>query len=47
MPQPPKAGQTQSQYVSECMADPQMQNEFPDKDQRLAVCYAEWKKAKS
>lgn len=48
MPIPqPKAGQEQDEYISECMTNETMVNEFPEKDQRLAVCYAEWKKSKS
>jgi hypothetical protein len=40
MPIPkPKTGEKQAEFVNRCMANPTMKSEYPDKDQRLAVCY--------
>lgn len=43
----PRAGQSESQYMRECMADEQMKREFPNPQQRLAVCATYWKESKS
>ena len=36
----PRKGKKESkdEFVSRCMSDPKVKNEFPDNDQRLAVC---------
>jgi hypothetical protein len=45
MPIPtPKAKETQQEFISRCMSD--LKSEFPDKEQRLAVCYTQWKEKK-
>ena len=44
MPLPkPKAGEKQSEFISRCMSDGTMMIEYREKDQRLAVCYVQWK----
>ena len=36
----PRKGKKESkdEFVSRCMSDPKVKNEFPDNDQRFAVC---------
>lgn len=44
MPLPkPKGKETQDEFVSRCMGVEGMKKEFPDNDQRLAVCFKQWK----
>lgn len=44
MPLPkPNAGESQDEFVERCMSNDAMKEEFPDNDQRLAVCYQRWK----
>lgn len=43
MPHPDK-GETESGYISRCVSNEEMKRKFPDKKQRLAVCYSYWKK---
>ena len=40
----PRAGQSQSEFVSSCMSNSAMKKEFPDEKQRTAVCYSQWRK---
>jgi hypothetical protein len=40
----PKAGESESEFISRCMADSTMNSEYPEQSQRAAVCYAYWKK---
>ena len=43
MPLPkPNDGETKDEFIDRCMADETMQEEFPDEDQRYAVCLAQW-----
>jgi len=43
MPLPkPKVSEPQKEFVSRCMTSATMMIEFPDKKQRLAVCYNQW-----
>src|SRR5690606_32212350 len=43
MPLPkPNDGETKDEFIERCMADETMQEEFPDEDQRYAVCLAQW-----
>jgi len=45
MPIPtPKAKETQQEFISRCMSD--LKSEFPNKEQRLAVCYTQWQEKK-
>lgn len=39
---PPEAGETQEEFYGRCMADPGMRSEYPDDDQRSAMCTARW-----
>ena len=41
---PKPSGESEDEFISRCMGDDQMVKEFPDQDQRAAVCYAQWKK---
>lgn len=44
MPLPqPEFGETKEQFLSRCMADDTMQDEYPDEKQRYAVCNSLWK----
>ncbi len=46
MPLPkPKPKETQSEFISRCIADPIMSREFPDREQRGAVCYYQYNNA--
>ncbi len=39
MPIPsPKSGESEDGFVSRCMGNKSMKSDFPDRDQRLAVC---------
>ena len=35
----PRSGESEDAFISRCMSSGKMQAEFPDEDQRLAVCY--------
>ena len=41
MPLPDPSGESQSEFISRCMSE--LADEFPDQDQRLAVCYTQWR----
>src|SRR4030067_1086963 len=44
MPLPkPKSDEPKKDFLSRCMANDTMQEEFPDDDQRFAVCQQQWK----
>ena len=44
MPVPePQAGESQEQFIQRCMSNNTMVVEYKDKDQRLAICYTQWK----
>lgn len=40
---PKPSGETEDEFISRCMGDSQMLKEFPDQEQRAAVCYSQWK----
>jgi hypothetical protein len=40
---PKPAGESEDEFISRCMGDSQMLKEFPDQEQRAAVCYSQWK----
>jgi len=42
----PKDGETKKDFLSRCMANEIMNNDYPDKDQRFAVCNSLWDKEK-
>ena len=44
MPLPtPRKGETEQDFVSRCAGSDAMNEEFPERDQRLAVCYDLWR----
>lgn len=44
MPLPvPKSTETQEKFISRCIANSVMNREYPNREQRLAVCYSIWK----
>jgi HK97 family phage prohead protease len=48
MPMPkPKEGETEDDFIGRCMSDETMMTDYPDKDQRLAVCYKQWEDGRS
>tara|TARA_Y100000310_G_scaffold342628_1_gene446657 strand:- start:2009 stop:2224 length:216 start_codon:yes stop_codon:yes gene_type:complete len=47
MPLPsPHGGQKKKSFISDCMSDPEMIEEFPNQKQRAAVCHSQRKRAK-
>jgi len=45
MPLPkPSKNQKQSEFISKCAGDEAMNKEFPDKKQRVAICYSQFKR---
>lgn len=46
MPLPtPRPGEEQDDFVSRCMGDETMNDDFPDQEQRSAVCFRQWRDA--
>ncbi len=44
MPLPkPKPNETEEEFIARCMSDSVMENEYPDTEQRSAVCYSQWR----
>lgn len=44
MPLPtPAVGETQKDFISRCMSSDIMKMDYKDKEQRYAVCQAQWK----
>ena len=39
----PKKGETRDKYIPRCAGNSEMNSKFPDRKQRLAVCYSYWK----
>ena len=47
MPFPkPTDDEKQSEFISRCMGTDAMNSEYPDREQRAAVCYGQWRKTK-
>jgi len=45
MPIPkPQAQEDQQEFIGRCMSE--LAGEFPDQEQRLAVCYTSWREGK-
>lgn len=45
MPLPnPRKGETEQKFVERCMGDTVMTEDYPDEDQRLAICYSQFGK---
>ena len=38
----PRPTETKKEYIRRCMMDDQMISEFPETDQRFAVCQTQW-----
>lgn len=48
MPMPkPRASEARDAFLLRCMGDEAMQSEFPDRDQRYAVCNTQWRERDS
>jgi hypothetical protein len=48
MPLPsPSKKEKKSDFISRCMSDEAMKKEYPNRDQRLAVCFTTWKRSKN
>jgi len=44
MPLPkPKPGENRNDFIARCVTDPIMQSEFPEQDQRLVICYVQFR----
>lgn len=44
MPLPtPKSGENEDAFISRCMGNDEMNKEFPETDQRAAVCFKQWR----
>lgn len=44
MPMPkPRKDETQKEFISRCMGDDTMNEDYPENDQRAAVCYTQWR----
>ena len=44
MPLPePKSDEKKSEFMDRCVGDPSMNEEYPDVDQRYAVCHKQWR----
>lgn len=47
MPIPkPKKNEKEDDFIERCMGNETMKEEYPDNDQRLAICYDSWRKEK-
>jgi hypothetical protein len=44
MPLPTPKGENQQEFMARCMGE--LKSEFPDREQRLAVCYTQWREGK-
>ncbi len=45
MPEP-KANESKNAFISRFMSNEQMQKEYPDRDQRVAIAYTKWRSEK-
>lgn len=44
MPLPkPKPGENRNDFIGRCVTDAVMQREFPQQDQRLVICYLQFR----
>ena len=41
MPLPTPKGESQQEFMARCMEE--LKSEFPDREQRVAVCYTQWR----
>jgi len=42
----PKSDEKEKDFISRCMGNDTMKEDYPDNDQRLAICYDSWRKKK-
>ena len=48
MPMPmPRKNEKEDEYISRCMGNETMVTDFSDNNQRAAVCYSNWRRAKN
>lgn len=48
MPLPtPKKGEGKDKFISRCMGNTQAKRDFPDQQQRLAVCHSQFRRKKN
>jgi len=48
MPLPtPREGESQSKFISRCIASEVMQREYDKNDKRKAICYDQWDSSKN
>lgn len=40
----PRKNEERNSFVSRCMSDETMKKEYPDQEQRTAVCFSQWRK---
>ena len=44
MPIPrPKAGEKMTEFLGRCMTDETMETEYPNENQRIAICAKQWR----
>lgn len=44
MPLPkPRKNEKQDDFISRCMSNEEAKKDFPDQDQRVAVCHTQWR----
>lgn len=44
MPLPePKPNEKRVDFIERCIADKKMYQEYPERDQRVAICYNQWR----
>jgi len=45
MPLPtPNKGEDKNKFISRCMSNPQAKRDFPNQNQRVAVCNTQWRR---
>lgn len=42
----PRDDEEETEFIERCMSNDIMQEEYPDNDQRLAICYTSWREAR-
>lgn len=44
LPKPQKPDEDQASFIKRCMSDPEINRQFSSNDQRLAVCFSQWRR---
>jgi len=39
----PRKDETENEFISRCVSDPEMIEKHPNQDQKIAICYSFWK----